>query len=71
VITIRNFRVAEQCEAIAAISSEKYIVQGGPALVKVNRLGQTSMEIFNCTNSVMTIDKDFLLGIIKRNSDQD
>ncbi len=30
------------------------------------RLGQTSMEIFNCTNSVMTIEKDSLLGIIER-----
>jgi hypothetical protein len=29
VITRRNFRDAEQCEAIAAISSEKYIVKGG------------------------------------------
>jgi hypothetical protein len=39
--------------------------------VKVNRLGQTSIEIFNFTNSVMTIEKDSLLGIIERISDQD
>ena len=65
VITQRGFRVAEAIEAVAAISSQEYVIQGGPALVKINRMGQTSMEIFNCTNHVMTIEKGSILGIIE------
>ena len=52
VLTNRGgFRVAEAGEAVAVISSPDYVVQGGPALVRINRLGQATMEIFNCTNS--------------------
>ena len=65
VITKRGYRVAEAGDAVAAISSQEHIVQGGPALVRVNRLGQTSMEIFNCTNSVMIIEKNAVLGLIE------
>ncbi len=61
----RGFRVAEAGEAVAVISSPDYVIQGGPALVRINRLGQTTMEIFNCTNSVMTIEKDSFLGFIE------
>ena len=65
VITNRGFRVAEAGEAVAVVSSDKHVVQGGPALVRVNKLGQVVMEIFNCTNSVMKIDKNTSLGIIE------
>jgi hypothetical protein len=61
-----GLRVAEAGEAVAVISSPDYVVQGGPALVRINRLGQATMEIFNCTNSVTTIEKDSFLGIIER-----
>jgi hypothetical protein len=66
-----GFRVAEAGEAVAVISSPDYVVQGGPALVRINRLGQATMEIFNCTNSVMTIEKDSFLGIIERIKEND
>jgi hypothetical protein len=33
---------------------------------KENKLGQTHMEIFNCTNHAMTIEKGSLLGIIEK-----
>jgi hypothetical protein len=62
----RGFRVAEAGEAVAVISSPDYVIQGGPSLVRINQLGQATMEIFNCTNSVMTIEKDSFLGIIER-----
>ncbi len=66
VITRRGYRIAKACEAVAVISSKKYVVQGGPALVQINRLGQTTMEIFNCTNHKMTILADSLVGIVER-----
>ena len=67
----KGYRIAQECEAVAIISSNEQVVQGGPALVKINHYGQTSMEIFNCTNSVMTIEKDSPLGIIERISEED
>jgi hypothetical protein len=72
VLTNRGgFQVAEAGEAVAVISSPDYVVQGGPALVRINRLSQATMEIFNCTNSVMTIEKDSFLGIIERFEEND
>jgi hypothetical protein len=72
VLTNRGgFRVAESGEAIAVISSRDYVVQGGSAFVRINQLGQATMEIFNCTNSVMTIEKDSFLGVIERIKDSD
>ena len=65
VITNRGFRVAEAGDAVAVVSSKEHVVQGGPALVRVKKLGQVVMEIFNCTNSMMTIEKDTALGIIE------
>ncbi len=56
---------------MAVISSPDYVVQGGPSLVQINQLGQATMEIFNCTNSVMTIEKDSFLGIIERIEEND
>jgi hypothetical protein len=56
---------------MAVISSEKYNVQGEPALVRINWLGQTPMEIFNCTNHEMTIEADSLVGIVERLSEED
>ena len=41
-----------------------YVVQGGLALVKANKMGQTSIEIFNCTNHMMTIEKGQFLELI-------
>jgi hypothetical protein len=63
-MTRRGYRTEDACEAVAVISSGTYVVQGGPALVQINRLGQTTMEVFNCTNHQMTIEKDSLLGIV-------
>jgi len=71
VISRKGYRVAEPSEAIAAISSETYVIQGGPALVKINRQGQTTMEIFNCSNNQITIEKGSVLGIIERLDDDD
>jgi hypothetical protein len=71
VITRRRYRIADACEAVAVTSSKKYVVQGGPALVGINQLGQTTMEIFNCANHEMTIEADFLLGIVERLSEED
>jgi len=56
---------------MAVISSGKYNVQGEPALVRINWLGQTPMEIFNCTNHKMTIEADSLVGIVERLSEED
>jgi hypothetical protein len=57
-----SFRIADLCKAVA---------RGGPALVRVNRLGQTNMAMFNCTNHAMTIKKNSLLGIIEKIKDED
>jgi hypothetical protein len=38
VITRRGYRIADACEAVAVISSKDHVVQGGPALVRINRL---------------------------------
>jgi hypothetical protein len=35
----------------------------------INKLSQITMEIFNCTNHVMIIEANFLLGIIEKLSD--
>jgi hypothetical protein len=56
---------------MAGISSKDNVVQGGPALVQINKLGQTTMEIFNCTNHEMTIEADSLVGIVERLSEED
>ncbi len=56
---------------MAVINSKEHVVQGGPALVRVNQLGQTTMEIFNCTNHVMAIEANSLVGIIEKLSDDD
>jgi hypothetical protein len=66
-----GFQVAEAEEAVAVISSPDYVIQGGPALVRINWLGQATMEIFNSVNSVMTIEKDSFLGIIERIKEND
>ena len=71
VLTESGFRIADPCEAVAAISSGEHVVRGGPALVRVNRLGQTQMEIFNCTNHAMTIEKNSILGVIEKLKDED
>ena len=56
---------------MAVINSKDHVVQGGPALVRINRLGETTMEIFNCTNHKMTIEVNSLVGIIEKLSDED
>jgi hypothetical protein len=71
VVTRRGYRIAEVSEAVAVINSKEHVVQGGPALVRINRVGQTTMEIFNCTNHVMTIEANSLVGIIEKLSDDD
>ncbi len=71
VIMESGFRIADPCEDVAAISSREQVVRGGPALVRINKMGQTNMEIFNCTNQVMTIKKNSLLGIIEKLKDED
>jgi hypothetical protein len=69
--TRRGYRIADACEAVAIISSKNYVVQGGPALVRINQLGQTTMEIFNCSNHEMTIEIDSLVGFVERLSEED
>ena len=71
VVTRRGYRTADACEAVAVITSKDHVVQGGPALVRINRLGQTTMEIFNCTNHMMTIEANALVGIIEKLSNDD
>jgi hypothetical protein len=71
VILDSGFRIADPCEAVATISRGEHVVRGGPALVRVNRLGQTNIEIFNCTNHAMTIKKNSLLGIIEKIKEED
>jgi len=60
-----GYRISDPYEAVAAISSGEHVVQGGPALVRINKLGQKNMEIFNCTNHAIMIEKAFLLGLIE------
>ena len=56
-----GFWVAKAGEGVAVISSPNYFVQGGPSSVWINWLGQTTMEIFNCTDSVIDDNwKEFL-----------
>ncbi len=69
IITRRGYRVADVYEAVAIIASKDHVVQGGLALVRINRLGQTTMEIFICTNHVMTIEANALVGIVEKLSD--
>jgi hypothetical protein len=71
VITEEGYKIANPCEAIAAISSGEHVVQGGPALVLIYRIGQTNMEIFNCTNHAKTIDKDTIIGVVKKLTPED
>jgi len=71
VVTRRGYRIPDACEAVAIINSNDHVVQGGPALLRINRLGQTTMEIFNCTNHVMTIEANSLVGIIEKLSEED
>ena len=68
----QGFRVADAGDAIAMVSSGEHVVQGGLALVRVNKLGQVVKEIFNCTRSVTRIKKDSALGIIEnKHSNED
>jgi hypothetical protein len=67
VITRRGYRTADACEAVVVI----YVVQGGRALIWINWLGQTTMEIFHCTNHEMTIEANSLMGIMERLSIED
>ena len=71
VITRKGYRIAQACDAVAVISSGTYVIQGGPALVRINKLGQATMEIFNCTNHEMTIEKDSLVGIVENLREED
>ena len=49
---------------MVAISSKEHMVQGEPAFARINKMGQTNMEIFNCTNHTMTIEKNSVFGTI-------
>ena len=62
IISKRGYRIEAACEAVPISSSVTYVVQGGPSLVRIN----CPMEIFNCTNHKMTIEKDSLLGITEK-----
>jgi hypothetical protein len=66
VITEKGYRIAQPCEAMAAISSGEHVIQGRPALLPINKLGPTNMEIFNCTNHAITIDKHSVLGVVEK-----
>jgi hypothetical protein len=56
---------------MAVISSSTYVIQGGPALVRINKLYQATMKIFNCMNNHIMIEKDPLLGIVEQISIKD
>jgi hypothetical protein len=56
---------------MATISSGEHVVQGGPALIQINSLGQTNMVIFHCTNHTMTINKHTILGIVEKLTNED
>ena len=71
VITERNYRIATPGDAIAAISCDEHIIQGGPAMVRINKLGQTTMEIFNCTSNIMSIEKNTRVGICENLLEED
>jgi hypothetical protein len=71
IITEEGYRIADPCETMATTSSWEHVAQGVPALVRINRIGQTNMEIFNCTNNVMAIEKDTILGRVKKLTQED
>ena len=71
VLDHRKFRIGVPGDAVAIISSDKHIIQGGPALVTVNKNGQVSMEIFNCSNHQITIDRDTMVGVIENIKNED
>ena len=66
VMTHNNFRIGTPGEAVACIASDKHVIQGGPALVMINKNGQTTMEIFNCSNHQITIERDSMLGVAEK-----
>jgi hypothetical protein len=41
------------------------------SLVRINRIGQTNLEIFNCTNHIITIDKNTILGVVEKLTSED
>ena len=67
----KNFRISVPGEAVDCISSDKYVIQGGPALVKINTNGQLSMEILNCSNHQIMIERDSMLGVVEKISEED
>jgi hypothetical protein len=64
IVTERVYRISGPYEAMVAISSKEHMVQGEPAFARINKMGQTNMEIFNCTNHTMTIEKNSVFGTI-------
>ena len=61
----RGFRVAEAGDGVAVVSSEEHVVQGGPAVVRVNKLGQVVIGDFQLYKQCDRIKKDSALGIIE------
>ena len=66
-----HWRGVQNRSAMATISSGEHVVQGGPALIQINSLGQTNMVIFHCTNHTMTINKHTILGIVEKLTNED
>ena len=71
VMNHNHFRISVPGEAVACIASDKHAIQGGPALVKINKNGQLTMEIFNCSNHQITIERDSMLGVVEKISEED
>ena len=67
----KNFRISAPSEAVACIASDKHVIQGGQALVKINKNGQLTMEIFNCWNHQITIERDSMLGGVEKISEEE
>ena len=61
----QGFRVAEAGDGVAVVSSEEHVVQGGPAVVRVNKLGQVVIGDFQLYKQCDRIKKDSALGIIE------
>ena len=66
VVTRDQARPNKGSTAVATVNSLEHVISGGPALVKVNRMGQAQMEIFNCTAYPVTIKRDSIIGMVEQ-----
>ncbi|MGV0994312.1 MAG: reverse transcriptase domain-containing protein, partial [Mycobacterium sp.] len=70
-LTSDGNRVGFSGEAVAFIRSEEFIISGGPALVTINKMGQSTMEVLNCSAYPVTITKRSHIGSIEQIEEED